>query len=1013
MAANAAAPAAPAAADALLAPQWHHAAWAVKDGAPADIWAMAQGPRGFLWLGTGNGLYQFDGVRFERAALPAGASLPSSNITALTMLPDGSVWIGYYNGGASVLKGGHFVHYGAREGFPGGMVQTFARDPDGHLWAATGGGLMRFAEGRWQHIDAAWGYPAARADWLVFDRAGTLWVVTGEELVFLRSGARRFESTGEKVDRQAVLGCAPDGTLWLSDGLHGTRALPGLSADHPHVAASARQPTPGAFARVKRLLFDREGHLWGTDANDGGVYRTRSLREISDGRSLDATDLRWVFKRRNGLTSDVAVPMVQDVEGDVWVGTNLGLDSFRINNVKVLPDIVVSPSSHYGVSVDRHGTVWVANNGALFRIDSRGAARVPGAFPDALDIHAAPDDALWLNSKSGLWKLERGVLRAIPLPDDAARGNIQALTADATDGLWIAVLNRGAFHWNGERWRHWDGDPVLATLTPTAMAMDAAGRIWFGYPGSLLARLDGDTVRRFSSVDGLRVGNVTTLTAAGDAVWVGGESGLARSTAGGFQSLSMAGIDVLTGISGIARANNGDIWVNASRGVVRIEASSLDRAFAQASRHAEVTVFDDRDGLPGIALQAIAVPSAVADAQGRVWFATNQGVAWLDPGHLYRNRLPPPVLLRSLTANGRVYPVAAAALELPPRVANVRLDYTATSLSMPDRVRFRYRLDGVDDRWQDAGGRREAYYANLGPGRYLFRVMAANDDGVWSDAGARLDFTIRPMFYQTRWFAALGVLLGVLLVAALFVLRSRQVARRVRGRLEERHAERERIARELHDTLLQGVQGVVLCFQAAAERVPTDSTTRALLERALDRADEVLVEGRDRVRDLRSSDEAGRDLPHALLELGEELAGACNTAFRVVVYGSVRAIDPLVRDELHGISREALVNAFQHARASEIEVEIDYGMDELCLRIRDNGIGIDPAIVAAGGRSGHWGMVGMHERASAMGARMNVWSRPESGTEVEVRVPATVAHGRAKASWTSWMRRLVSGGRET
>jgi signal transduction histidine kinase len=342
---------------------------------------------------------------------------------------------------------------------------------------------------------------------------------------------------------------------------------------------------------------------------------------------------------------------------------------------------------------------------------------------------------------------------------------------------------------------------------------------------------------------------------------------------------------------------------------------------------------------------------------------------------------------------------------LPKRTDSLQIDYAALSLSVPQRIRYRYKLEGLDRDWQDPGQRREAIYTNLDPGQYRFRVIAANDDGVWNEVGATLDFDIAPAFTQTYWFIALCALTAGTLLFVAYFLRMRNVAARIKGRLEERISERERIARELHDTLLQGVQGVILRFQAAMDRIPEHEPARQALAKALDRADDVLVEGRDRVNDLRSTAAPAVDLPTVVEQAGEEFARDYPAQFRMTVTGTPRALHPVVRDEVYAIVREALANAFRHAQASHIEVEIVYDRRELRLHVRDDGRGIDGTILAAGGRREHWGLIGMRERARQIRAHFQLWSRPGAGAEIELRIPAVLAY-RTRArepGWRGWL----------
>jgi signal transduction histidine kinase len=333
-----------------------------------------------------------------------------------------------------------------------------------------------------------------------------------------------------------------------------------------------------------------------------------------------------------------------------------------------------------------------------------------------------------------------------------------------------------------------------------------------------------------------------------------------------------------------------------------------------------------------------------------------------------------------------------ALTSLPKYTTHVRIEYTAASLQIPERVRFRYKLDGLDKEWQDVGDRREATYTNLGPGQYSFHVIAANNDGVWNNTGATLAFSIAPALYQTYWFYGLCVLLCLGLLWLLYRVRIRQVSLQVRARLEERLAERERIARELHDTLLQSVQGLVLRFRAAVSRLSQEEPARSAMEQALDRADGVLAEGRDAVKQLRSAPGGDLELSRAIAAFGEELAREDPCYFHSTVEGMPRELHPIVREEVMFIAREALVNAFRHGAARQIEAETSYGDTELKLRIRDDGRGIDVDMLRAGGREGHWGLLGMRERAKRVRGTLTLWSKPGAGTEIEVRLPAHMAY---------------------
>ena len=330
----------------------------------------------------------------------------------------------------------------------------------------------------------------------------------------------------------------------------------------------------------------------------------------------------------------------------------------------------------------------------------------------------------------------------------------------------------------------------------------------------------------------------------------------------------------------------------------------------------------------------------------------------------------------------------------------MQIEYTAWSLSVPERVRFRYRLRGVDKDWQDVGGTRTATYTNLDPGMYHFEVIASKGDGKWSPHGEKLDFYIAPAFYQATWFRALEMLAGLALIWLFLRLRIRLAARKIEDRMTERLQERDRIARELHDTLLQGFQGLVLQFQLAVNATPTGERFRTMMEQTLKRADLVLSEGRDRVLDLRSTEEESRNLPELVAKIGTELSTQFGGNFSVEVHGQSRPLNSLVRDEFHAIAKEALTNSFRHAQASEIVCEIEFGRNQFRLACTDNGIGIPAAFLSKAGRDGHWGLIGMRERAEKLGARISFSRGSTKGTTAELTIVARIAYvSTGKRSW--------------
>lgn len=977
--------------------QLHHTAWRARDGAPSQVWALAQTTDGYLWIGAATGLFRFDGVTFERYAPEDGTPLPSPYVVALLATPEGGLWIGFRTGALALLQDDVLQVYTREEELPPDMVLAFARDHDGTLWAGTNVGLAVREGDRWRVVGAAEGFPEGeRARVLGVDRAGTVWAASVEKLLFLPRGERIFRDTGERINHAVQIAQSEAGRHWIAETPRSVRPL-ALADDAP--LAEDDEIRLGS----QSIVFDRDGGLWITTLGRG-LHRVRHPEAPGSANRVEA------FTQADGLTSDYMIVAFEDREGNLWFGTDKGIDRFRHGNVVPVP--VPAGYGSFALMAGDDGEIWAASASAnpLLRIHGDTQAPQPGVG-NILSAHRDGQGVIWWASYSGIWRQDEGRLTLSVPPGDVRPGDWapRTLHGDGDGGLWVDVIGHGFVHFRDGVWRGASADHYPQGA-PTMALNDAQGRVWLGTTPDRLHRIEGKDVYTYPATEGPGIGRVTVVGGRGPHLWFAGERGLSLFRDGRFHPVLVEGDETLGTISGLVESTSGDLWLSEAQGVVWIAAGEVAQLLADPAHPVRFRRFDYLDGLPGAPQMNRPAFTVVEASDGRLWFATDNGLAWVDPMRLRHNQLTPPVQVRAVEVDGR-HLAPRPALQLPVDARQLRIAYTAMSLSIPERVRFRYRLDGVDQGWQEAGTRREAVYTNLGPGRYRFHVLAANEDGVWNEDGAALDFNIPPPFYQTPWFLALCVAVGAGLLWLLYQYRLRVMAARLQARLEERHLERERIARELHDTLLQGIQGLILHFQSATERLPAHAPARAAIERALERADEVLAEGRDRVQGLRATALSVDDLPSALAEAGVALSRPPTPYFRVVVEGRARALDPLARDEIFGIAREAIANASNHAQAGRIEVELTYGIDELRLRVRDDGCGIDPAILAAGSRPGHWGLSGMRERAERIGAALELRRNAMQGTEVELRVPGTVAYRTPQGTpWRAWLGLLA--GRE-
>lgn len=959
----------------------HHTSWTAREGAPPMVMTMAQTRDGWLWLGGGNGLYRFDGVRFEAYADPRHP-LPSVAVGILNAFDDGSLWIGYRYGGVSVLSRGQLRNYSERDGLPlNSAVWGLEHDSSGRMWAASSSGMYYLDGERWHAASTDFGLPQAGFKTLMLDRQRNLWAQGDEGVYQMPSGEARFSKVGTQRGTGVVFQF-PDDSVWSWDASHGvTRRLA------PPASGAPAQPLPLA-SDLASLLVDRRGGLW---AGAVACLEYRMQSEIQ--RSC----------REQGLSGQWVAALFEDREGNIWASTSTGIDRFRHQRIAAVhfPDEDVSSP----LVADADGGVWVAS--IYFPRRQRGSlAHRPFVIPRESGPTASyrdPAGVLWFGGDSRIWRRSGQQMRMIPGPEKMDLGWSLNLASDDAGALWTlwprGLLRLGA----DDRWQNMQADTGWANEIPRVLDSSPAQGLWLGYARSRVLQLQGGRWYRYGPSEGLNVGMVEALHIRGQHVWVGGEKGTALRQAGRFITLAGADGRAFDGISGIVEMDNGDLWLDSGAGLVRVPASEIAQLIAVPGYRVRYELLDNLDGLSGNTPLRYPQPSMVQTTDQQLWLSTNSGIFQLDTAE----RAPPQpaatVLIRSLGAPGQPG-VAQSGMRLAQGTTALQIDYTALALAMPERVAFRYRLDGVDKQWQQVGTRRTAYYNNLGPGNYRFHVEATNYAGEWAEQPTTLDFSIAPTVLQSWWFKTLC---GVVLLAAcwwLYRRRIRNFAAQAVARLEERIQERERIARELHDTLLQSVQALVLHVHAATLKLPAPDPARVMIEQALLQADDVMAEGRERVRDLRDHDRAPQNFEEAIRAVGIRLGAAGTAPLQVLTDGEVRQLHPVIYQEVLSIVSEAVANAYRHANASRIEVRVRYRAAQLRITVTDDGAGIPADVMAAGGRSNHWGICGMRERAVRIKARLVLRSEPGAGTVWRLTLPGALAYQVSPRRFRFWRR---------
>lgn len=960
--------------------EYLHTQWTQHDGIPLGrVEKVLQTGDGYLWLVTRDeGLLRFDGMRFAAVSTPC-----RERVTHATASPDGGFW---------AICGSQLIRRDGDGRFRE-IPQKFLRprpppvphllvDPGGRPWFV--GEAIRHleADGSGERV-----LPRPTVEWIrsaAFDRDGTLWISDTRQVV--RFADRGAESV--PLEWAWCLASASDGGIFAITPQRAWRLRPGAKPVDIGDAGTAR------FNGAHGCMTEGAGGAAWIGTRQHGVVLLRGGRlETLPGA-----------ERRERYVESVFI----DREGSVWVGASTGLHRFRKPVAQPVPGISEHlQGSPAFVFVDSRDDVWISPGpaGSVSRLHAASGIWT-SVKPHEHVFWAIGEDAtgrIWLSNTYDIGYVDRGVF--VPVKDESGApvNRVSAFERDSRGTLWAVAGRKGVYQVSPGRPRR-----VIEAQAQSDLHVSVRFGIWVArWDGGVEQHANG-RVTLFPDVQPRASDGIAdTFAEASDALWVGTGRGLKRWRNGVWTTWTREhGLPGNGNVEEIVADTQGHLWLLNAGGVLRVPRAQLDATPDGSPRPLSFARLGGMDGVVPHAGGMAPSPRAAIDRRGRLYFATNDTVMIVDPSAIDDTALAPPIALEAVTIDNQTVALSAGARFVEP--SRLRFDYTSLSLRSPENARFRHRLEGYDAAWIDAGGQRHVTYGTLPPGTYRFRVIGAGSEGVWNEQGASFAFQIAPVFWRTWWFRLSVITLAALTALGLHRLRVRQLTRQFNLRIEARVSERTRIARELHDTLLQTFQGVLIHFQAGANLLPgRPDDAKRRLERVLDQAADAITEARDAVQALRAPAGGSDDLAKAIGilagELSEEHQGEDVAAIHVNLEGLPQPLRPIVRDDIFRITSEGLRNAMRHACATTIQVDVHYDERQLRVRIRDDGRGIDEKSLAERRASGHWGLPGMRERAELIGGNLEVRSRQGSGTEIDLSIPASRAYAAQPGGWRRWI----------
>jgi signal transduction histidine kinase/ligand-binding sensor domain-containing protein len=947
----------------------------VESGLPNNVVnAITETTNGLLWVGTDSGLASFDGREFSSIDFEIAGIPPQGGIHALLESTSGDLWVGTDAGVVRISKPALDQYNSALLSFyrlgpeANNHVQDLFQDRNGVVWAGSTHGLFREDSGKFipvipdlsiryihenlvghlllisdgtvvewdgqkayahNELPKALGVPTRDILDVFQDHTGTTWYSTLHG-IFRRGSKSMLPLRPFWIATTVTFQTYEDpwNSVWIVNGTGVYRVVGDVIEDSP-----VRDARPGCFHA------DREGGFWvGTNGNGLIHLKRRTVH---------------MFTMADGLLSNIAMTVIAGHDGRVWIGSNCGLsvyDGKQFRSYKEKDGL--ANSCVWSLAEDQNNDIWIGTyGGGLFRFRDEQFVQysIEQGLPSkiVLQVLVARDGSLWMATPDGISHMQNGRFRNYTIADGLSSNQVVTIFQDRTGTIW-ACTQGGLDRLIGEKFIPSPSTESNAKPYVVRLAEDSFGNLYAATSPRGISLIKGNQLVPLS------------------------------------EDLKL--LDVV-------EASDHVLWGSGTNGILRVQLNNLSNSMEDPDAPLDYETIDQSDGLTSIQC-SIGSPNIAISPDRKLWVATVKGLAMIDLARLPSGGRKPKVFIAQVTVGKDRLPADGEAV-LPPGANHVELHLKAVDLESPEKIRLQYRLDGVDRGWLNATASRTAVYTNIPNGSHTFHVRATSSDGVWDRNGIVYNMIQQPYFYQTTWFFFACLAALALLAWQVSQWRVNQAQERARLQMEERLSERARIARELHDTLLQSFQGLTLNFQRARNLLPErPKEAMASLDRALDKAESAIIESRDAIHDIRASAPADGDFATIIAGLGKELAAehGNSASFRVVVEGNPKVISPVVREQLYRVAREALRNAYIHANARTIEAEIRYEENILRLRIRDDGIGVNEQHRGAEGRTRHYGLRGMRERAAQIGAELDVWTEQGAGTEIDLRIPDRVAY---------------------